>query len=115
MQTNLRLPSYYERRRLKVEKAITPVEFLPVRRNPLVPQSKIKVTVSIHGKFKNGKKFNMDPDGGKANNGEYWVDAAKADEFIIKGYALGELSRNYTEGERAQIRSTVQVLAPKGA
>ena len=80
-----------------------------------MPQSKIKVTVSIHGKFKNGKKFNMDPDGGEAGNGEYWLDQHIADQYIIKGYAVGELSRNYSDDEKAQIRSTVQVLAPKGA
>jgi len=79
-----------------------------------VPQSKIKVTASIHGKFKNGKRFNLSPDGGDAGNGEYWVDEAVADEYIIKGYAVGELSRNYSDDEKAQIRANIQVIQGPG-
>lgn len=71
-------------------------------------QTKIKVTTSIHGKFKNGKHFDL------VAGEDYWVDEAKADEFIIKGYAVGELSRNYSDDEKAQIRASVQVIQGPG-
>jgi len=100
----LRLPSYFERRRLKEAKALEPVVFAPVRRNPLKPQIKIKMHQSIHGRFKDGKHYDLEA--GKS----YWVDQEKADEFIVKNYASGILSRPYSDDEMANIRSNIQVI-----
>ena len=38
----------------------------------------------------------------------YWVDEDVADQFIVKGYAQGKLSRTYSEDEVTNIRSNVQ-------
>lgn len=64
---------------------------------------------SIHGKFKRvrGKpETHYDLVAGKS----YWVDQEKADEFIVKGYAEGILSREYSDDERAAILATIQVI-----
>ena len=75
-----------------------------------MPQSKIKMLNTVLGKNEDGSQFELLPDGGEAQNGEYWVDAPLADEFIVKGYAEGVLSRDYSDDEKAQIRSNVQVI-----
>lgn len=41
---------------------------------------------------------------------EIYLDAERADEFIIKGYATGNLSRDYSDDEQAQIKSNVQYI-----
>jgi hypothetical protein len=104
-QTNLRVPSFYERKRLKAQKALEPVVFTPVRRNPLVAQTKIKMLSTVHGKFKDGNHFEL------IGGGDYWVDEPVADEYIVKGYATGKLSRNYSDDEQAQIRANVQAIS----
>lgn len=35
----------------------------------------------------------------------------QADEFIVKGYAEGELSREYSEEERAELRGPTQIVS----
>ncbi len=99
----------FEYRRRKAEKAIEPVVFAPVRRDPLKAQTKIKMLNSVHGRFKNGKHFELI--GGKS----YWVDELKADEWIIKGYATGKLSKNYTELEKQHITANIQVIQGPGS
>jgi hypothetical protein len=40
----------------------------------------------------------------------YYLDAEKADEFILKGYADGSLSREYTDDDRLNLLATVQTV-----
>ena len=67
-------------------------------------QTRIRMINSVHGRFKNGKHYDL------VAGEEYWVDEAKADEWILKGYAAGELSKDYTDDEIGGIRSNVQVV-----
>lgn len=41
----------------------------------------------------------------------YTLEPQLADSFILKGYATGELSRDYTEDEQAALRSNMQTVA----
>jgi len=41
---------------------------------------------------------------------EVELDTETADRFIVLGYAEGELSRDYDEGERAEILTDHQVV-----
>lgn len=67
-------------------------------------QTRILMINSVHGYFKDGSHYNL-------TAGEhYWVDKEKADEFIVKGYAQGMLSRPYSDDEQADIRSSIQVI-----
>jgi hypothetical protein len=102
--SGLRLPSFFQRREAKARKKFEPIKFRPVRRNPLKAQTKIRMVNSVHGKFKDGVHYNMVA--GKS----YWVDSEKADEFIVKGYAEGNLSRKYSDDEVAAILAGIQVI-----
>lgn len=56
-----------------------------------------------------------DPELGAFEAGKaYKVPASKADEWIIKGYAAGELSREYSDEERKHFRSQNQVIHVAG-
>jgi len=90
---------------MKQAKQLEPVVFRPIRRNPFVPQTKIRMINSVHGYFRDGSHYNL-------TAGEYkWVDEVKADEFIVKGYAEGRLSRPYSDDEIAAIRASIQVIS----
>ena len=104
------MPAYYERKAAREAKALEIVEFAPVVRQPMKPQTKIHMICSVHGLFANGYHYEL------VAGKDYWVDQEKADEFIIKGYATGNLSRSYTDGEVDAIKSTIQVIntAPGG-
>lgn len=69
------------------------------------PSRAIKMTRTVTGHLGNdkrsGKKWQLDY--GKT----YFVDTEVADQFIIKGHAIGELSRDYSEDEMVEIRSTM--------
>lgn len=88
------------------------VEFLPVQ-EVFKPQRYIRMLKDVSGWVNKdkltGKKWHF-------NTGqEYYVDADVADEFIIKGYAKGDLSRKYSADEIAEIRAQVQNIAlPQG-
>lgn len=100
----LRMPSYYERQRLREVKKLTPVQFAPVLKDPMKPQTKLKMLQSVHGRFQNGVHFELVA--GKS----YWVDRDKADEFIAKGYAEGNLSRKFSDDEIAALRGGITVV-----
>ena len=68
-------------------------------------QTRIRMINSVHGYFKDGSHFNLTADM------YYWIDQAKADEFIVKGYASGTLSRRYSDDEVAAIRSSITVVS----
>jgi hypothetical protein len=101
----LRQPSYFRRKQKKEARQFEPVVFKSVRRNPFVPQTKIKMKNSVHGYFKDGSHYSLDA------TKYYWVDQAKADEFIVKGYAEGQLSRTYSDDEVAAIRASITVIS----
>jgi len=108
-RSGLREPSYFIRKEEKARQAIEPVVFTPVVRDPLKPQTKIKMLTSVHGRFqpvRGQPQQRYDLVAGKS----YWVDQEKADEFIVKGYAEGILSRAYSDDEVAAIRATIQVI-----
>ena len=99
-RARFRIPSF-EARRAREARKLEPVEFAPVRRNPLKPQTKVHMQHSVGGKFESGKRWEL------IAGQEYWLDSDKADEFIIKGYAQGNLSRNYSDDEKAEMTSSV--------
>lgn len=68
-------------------------------------QTKIKMINSVHGYFRDGTHYSLDA--GKS----YWVDSPKADEYIVKGYAEGNLSRKYSDDEAAAIRASITVVS----
>lgn len=68
-------------------------------------QTKITMLNSIHGYFKDGTRYNLVA--GKS----YWVDEPKADEYIVKGYATGQVSRKYSDDEVAAIRASITVVS----
>ncbi len=56
-----------------------------------------------------------DPDdtsGGFVAGQEYDLPKAKADELIVKGYAEGNLSREFSDDERGQIVGATQITGP---
>lgn len=59
------------------------------------------VTGWVNGDKSTGYKWHMNADQA------YMVDQDKADEFIIKGYAKGKLSRKFSEDEIAQIKAGI--------
>lgn len=70
------------------------------------PQTKVRMINSVGGKNHGDKKRRWTLDAGK----EYWLDADLADNFIIRGYADGNLSRNYSDDELAEIRAGVHTI-----
>lgn len=68
------------------------------------PQTKITPNRSIHGRFQNGVHFEL------MAGRSYWVDSDKADEFIAKGYAEGNLSRKFSDDEIAALRGGITVV-----
>lgn len=98
-----------KRQRLKDEEAalrLEPVTFVPIKKNPLKKQTRITTVQTISGKFKDPRyRYNLEA--GKS----YWVDEDVADLFIVKGYATGKLSREYSDDERAMIRANVQSIS----
>jgi len=67
-------------------------------------QSKVKMLNSVFGHNEDGSAFEL------VAGEEYWLDYDKADEWILKGYADGQLSKDYSDDEKAQILSNVQYI-----
>jgi hypothetical protein len=92
--------------RLRREKELIVVEFAPIRKNPFKAQTRIHMLRDVSGKFKDPKyRWQL------TANEDYWVDEDVADQFIVKGYAQGQLSRTYSEDEVTNIRSNVQNIS----
>jgi hypothetical protein len=100
----LRRPRYYRRQAAKAAKKLEPQVFKPIYRRPFMAQTKITMLLSAFGHNPDGSDYSL------VVGEEAYVDAKQADEFIIKGYATGNLSRNYSDDERAQIRSNIQYV-----
>lgn len=66
------------------------------------------VTGHAHNDKRSGAKWQLDY--GKT----YYVDTDLADQYIIKGYATGELSRDFSDDEVLQIRSTMTNIGLEG-
>lgn len=76
-----------------------------VKRKRFQPQTSVLMLRDVGGKFEDGvHRWSL------SAGQKYWLDAEKADEFIIKGYAQGNLSRDYSEDEMAFIRSSMQTI-----
>lgn len=80
------------------------IKFVPVE-HVFKPQRQVRllkdVTGWVNGDKRTGKKWHM-----RCGDIQY-LDNRLADEFIIKGYAMGELSREYSEMERSEILATI--------
>jgi len=92
----------------RIAARLEPVKFVPIKKDPFKPQTRITMVQDVGGKFEN-PIYRYSLAAGKS----YWVDEDIADNFIIKGYASGKLSREYSDDERAQIRSSVQTVTMK--
>lgn len=84
------------------------VEGMPIADSGLVTLSTILMLASVGGKNDDGSRWELV--GGKT----YQVQSHKADEFIINGWATGELSRFYSAGEIEELRSRTQNINFKG-
>lgn len=98
--------------RARRKAALPEPEFITVK-EAFKPQRQMlmlkDVTVWANKDKRTGKKIHL-------NTGMiYYVDDVVADEFILKGYADGELSRAYSDDEVAEIRSAIQNINMPGA
>lgn len=91
----------FARRRLKLE----PITFAPVQR-VFKPQREVTITRDLSGWVDRRRrvKFHL-PKGWHG-----YIDAETADQWIVKGYAKGQLSRTYSDDERAELLADVTVL-----
>ena len=67
-------------------------------------QTQITMITSVFGHNPDGSDYEL------VAGEEKFVDADRADEFIIKGYATGNLSRDFSDDEQNQIKSNVQYI-----
>jgi hypothetical protein len=88
-----------ERRRAKPLKFVTPSEAFE-------PQVEVRMLKDVTGWVDRGRreKFHL------GAQRTYMVDEQTAVEFITKGYAAGELPREVSEDERAEIRSVMTTI-----
>ena len=98
----LRRPRYFIRREAKERKQLEPQVFKPVYRRKFMPQTQVRMINSVFGHNPDGSVYDL------AAGEEVYLDQEQADEFIIKGYADGQLSRDFSDDERNQILSNVQ-------
>jgi len=103
-KTNLRLPSFFRRRDEKANRDPTQLIELPAPKR-LEPASRVTMLRDVAGKFED-PRYRWSLGAGRS----YFLPPEKADDFIIKGYAEGELSRTYTQDEIDSIRATVQTV-----
>ena len=87
------------------KESLTPVEFQPV---PWQPQVEVTFTRDVNG------WLSTDPDDRVkwhfAAGSTHMIDEEHAVEFIVKGYATGELPRPVSEDEKAEIRSVMTTI-----
>jgi hypothetical protein len=100
----LRRPRYFIRKEEKEAKKLEPQVFKPIYRRPFMPQTQVKMLNSVFGRNPDGSSYEC------VAGEEVYIDQDQADEFILKGYADGQLSRNFSDDEVAQIKSNVQYI-----
>lgn len=88
------------KRRVPIEE----VRFLPITQ-VFKPQRHVVMLKDVTGWVNNDKRTarKWHFSAGK----EYFIDTDVADQFIVKGYAKGELSRHFSDDELAEIRASV--------
>ncbi|MGH9908110.1 MAG: hypothetical protein ACRD8U_21270 [Pyrinomonadaceae bacterium] len=74
------------------------------------PQAKITMTRDVTGWAHRERRQKYALKSGEV----YYVDADTAAEFIVKGYATGELPREVSDDERAEWRSQMTVIRAGG-
>jgi len=70
------------------------------------PQVKVKFTRTVTGWLDRDARVKWEFHAGS----EHYVDEEHAVEFIVKGYATGELPRPVSEDERAELRSVMTTI-----
>ena len=83
--------------------ALKPVRFEPVNWQP---QVKVRFTRTVTGWLDRDRRIKWEFHAGT----EHYIDEAHAVEFIVKGYATGELPRPVSADERAEIRSNMTTI-----
>jgi hypothetical protein len=85
------------------KESLRPVEFKPVNWQP---QVQVKFTRTVTGWLDRDKRTKWQFAAGST----HMVDEQHAIEFIVKGYATGELPRPVSDDERADIRSVMTTI-----
>jgi hypothetical protein len=70
------------------------------------PQVAVKFTRDVTGWIDQTKRIRFHFSAGRT----YHVDEQHAVEFIVKGYATGELPRSVSDDERAELRSNMTTI-----
>jgi hypothetical protein len=88
---------------------LEPVVFVPVQK-AFTPMRRVTMLRDVCGWVNNDsttrRRWHL-------NTGRsYSLDAEVADEFIVKGYAAGELSRAFSADEKAALRAQETKLVP---
>ena len=86
----------FEKRRDK----LAPIEFVPVK-SFFKPQRKIKMRQDVNGWADRSRRLKWHLAAGQT----YYIDSEKALEFIVKGYATGELPRPVSDSEKEHLLS----------
>jgi hypothetical protein len=95
--------TYAAIRRQQRREGLKPVEFLPVNWQP---QVKVRFTRDVNGWLNRDLNVKWHFAAGST----HMVDEQHAIEFIVKGYAVGELPRDVSADERAEIRSVITTI-----
>jgi hypothetical protein len=84
-------------------RAMTPVTFQPVHWQP---QVRVKFTRDVNGWLDRDRSIKWHFAAGST----HMIDEQHATEFIVKGYATGELPRFVSADEQAEIRSVMTII-----
>jgi hypothetical protein len=84
-------------------RALTPVTFQPV---DWQPQVEVTFTRDVNGWLDRDANIKWHFAAGST----HYVDEQRAVEFIVKGYAVGELPRHVSDDEHAEIRSAITIV-----
>lgn len=85
------------------KEALQPITFQPANWQP---QVKVTFTRDVNGWLNRDKRIKWHFAAGSS----HMVDEQHAVEFIVKGYATGDLPRSVSEDEKAELRSVITVI-----
>lgn len=85
------------------KEAMAPITFQPIN---WAPQVQVTFTRDVNGWLSRDKRIKWHFAAGST----HMVDEQHAVEFIVKGYAQGELPRKVSGDERAEIRSVMTTI-----
>ncbi len=95
--------TYARIRNQQRKRAMTAITFQPVQ---WTPQVQVKFTRDVNGWLDRDRRIKWHFAAGST----HMVDEQHATEFIVKGYATGDLPRSVSEDEKAEIRSVITVI-----